>query len=102
MATIQHDLTKLYQHSDDCQERQLRTRLIGSVLQHLFNVVDDMAPTGSVEALELHNLARLLSLANDNCSRIVDVNQEYYLDDVAEARKLEVLDPDREDQENPF
>ncbi len=97
MSTTKHDLAKLYQHSDDCQQRQIDIRLVGSVLQHLYNVTDNLGPTGSFEALELNQLKRLLSLANDACSRIVDVNQEYYLEDQAAAQKIEIEDPARPD-----
>lgn len=102
MSTTQHDLAQLYQHSDDCTEHQLRIRLVGSVLQHLYTVVDDMTPTGSVEALELRQLARQLDLANETCARIVDVNKEYYLEDVRAAQTLELEGATGPDDDIPF
>ncbi len=102
MEHKQHDLAKLYQHSDDCQQRQIDARLVGSVLQHLYNVADSWPPTGSFEALELNQLKRLLSLANDACSRIVDANQEYYLEDQAAAQKIEMERADNPDDDIPF
>ncbi len=102
MSTKQHDLAKLYQHSDDCQERQIEIRSVHGVLEHLIIFVDDLIPTGSVEQLELRNLARQLDLANQTCRRIRELNEEYYLEDTKAAQALEIEDPARQDQELPF
>jgi hypothetical protein len=102
MSTSQKDLSQYYQHADDCQARRLRVNGLADVLRHLYDVTDDLIPLGSTERLLLNQLKRQLDGAIDTCCQIADVNQEYYLDDIAAVEKIEVEGATPTDDDIPF